>query len=199
MKGGGGGAIIGYSLGGGVIIPCFLYLISIIFFNPNKVTETVINQYIGNSIEIQADSAGNVSYWDRENSNGKLGLQSIRIRYFLAKGGEGAQYYHCFIFNSNKYHKYFKLIALSGVGAFIRPSYYVSIIITVNKDDFNNPAYGTIDNPIPVLKFIGKDQSLRPDNKDYDKTLMTIKHRKNVEIYLKYVMPKKEFKERFGK
>ena len=196
MKGG-GGAIIGYVLGGAVIIPFILYLISIVFYKSNKVTEAILNQYIENSEEIKVDSAGNVSYWESSRSNGKLGIQSIKITYFLAKNNTGTQYYPCFIFNSKKFHKYFKLIGLSEY--IYDPPWDKSIVMTVNKEDFNNPAYGTINNPVPVLKFIGADKSVRSDNKDYDRAYMDTVYHKNVEMYLKYVMPKKEFKARFGK
>jgi hypothetical protein len=74
-----------------------------------------------------------------------------------------------------------------------------NILITVNEEELNNPAYGTLKKPVPILKFTGVDASLRPDNKDYDQAYMDTVYRNNVEMYLKYLMPKKEFKERFGK
>ena len=35
------------------------------------------------------------------------------------------------------------------------------VILTVNRDDMNNPEYGTKENPVPVLKDIGVDESIR--------------------------------------
>ena len=60
-----------------------------------------------------------------------------------------------------------------------------------------NPEYGTKDNPVPVLKMIGGDESIRDGDKDYDKAYMDSFYRKNVIRYLKYKMPKKEFERRF--
>ena len=33
------------------------------------------------------------------------------------------------------------------------------VILTVNRDDMNNPEYGTKENPVPVLKDVGVDES----------------------------------------
>ena len=65
------------------------------------------------------------------------------------------------------------------------------------EDYMNNPAYGTKENPVPVLKDIGVDESIRDYEKDYDKAYMDSFYRENVIRYLKYKMPKSEFKRRF--
>ena len=44
----------------------------------------------------------------------------------------------------------------------------MKVILTVNRDDMNNPEYGTKENPVPVLKDVGVDESIR----DYDKTMI---------------------------
>ncbi|MGN7988584.1 hypothetical protein ACTJKC_14645 [Pedobacter sp. 22226] len=76
----------------------------------------------------------------------------------------------------------------------------------VNQDDLKDPSYGTKEKPIPVFNFKGIGEpiritsesegsvngyeSLEPTNEQY-------KH--NVLTYLTYIMPKDEFKKRFGK
>ena len=44
--------------------------------------------------------------------------------------------------------------------------------MTVNKDDMNNPAYGTKDNPVPVLKMVGVHESIRDNDRDNDQAYM---------------------------
>ena len=46
-----------------------------------------------------------------------------------------------------------------------------------------------------VLKDIGVDESIRDYEKDYDKAYMDSFYRENVIRYLKYKMPKEEFKD----
>ena len=71
------------------------------------------------------------------------------------------------------------------------------VILTVNRDDMNNPEYGTKENPVPVLKDVGVDESIRDNDQDYNKKYMDSFYRENVIRYLKYKMPKSEFKRRF--
>ncbi len=71
------------------------------------------------------------------------------------------------------------------------------VYLTVNQDDMNNSQYGTKENPIPVLKMVGVNESIRDEEKDYDKAYMDSFYRNNVIRYLKYKMPRKEFERRF--
>ena len=103
------------------------------------------------------------------------------------------QYYP---FYSEEFKKYFSIMC------FLDPTEMhwpcdMKVILTVNRDDMNNPAYGTKENPVPVLKDIGVDESIRDYEKDYDKAYMDSFYRENVIRYLKYKMPKSEFKRRF--
>ena len=76
--------------------------------------------------------------------------------------------------------------------------YGMKVILTVNRDDMNNPEYGTKENPVPVLKDVGVDESIRDYDKDYDKAYMDSFYRGRMSyVYLKYKMPKSEFKRRF--
>ena len=61
----------------------------------------------------------------------------------------------------------------------------------------NNPAYGTKDNPVPVLKAVGVSEPIWFSGKDTDSVFMDNFYRNNVINYLKYKMPKEEFKRRF--
>ena len=62
-----------------------------------------------------------------------------------------------------------------------------------------NPQYGTKENPVPVLKMVGVNESIRLDNKDFDTTYMNEFYKNNVIRYLKYKMSKEEFNKRFKK
>ena len=199
----GGGAILGYMLGGAIIVPLALWLISIIFYAPNKVTMTIIQQYMKESI-ILKDSIERIPFKEYLDLDEKIGgLKIKRYTQYLAKNNTGSRRYFCYGFYSKKYHKYFQLTTMiEGTYCFgsISDGSVKNIIATVNEKDLNNPAYGnTMDNQIPVLKFIGADASIRPDNKDYDQTYMDTTYYNNVKMYLEYIMPKKEFKARFGK
>jgi hypothetical protein len=78
------------------------------------------------------------------------------------------------------------------------------INVNVNQDDINNPLYGTKQNPIPIFSFKGVKEPVRivsdnPGSVNGYKTLEPThaEYEHNILIYLKYVMPQKEFKARF--
>ena len=73
------------------------------------------------------------------------------------------------------------------------------VYLTVNEDEMSNPAYGTKDNPVPVLKMVGAHESIRDNDRDYDQAYMDSFYYNNVIRYLKYKMPKEEFERRFKK
>ncbi len=112
-----------------------------------------------------------------------------RSNYFDNPSAEYVPFY------SMEHKKFFNIIFM---GYFTTWGFYnKEVYLTVNKDDMYNPEYGTKDNPVPVLKMIGVDESIRDGDKDYDKAYMDSFYRKNVIRYLKYKMSKKEFERRF--
>ena len=223
------GYALGYILGGAVLIPLIYHLISLVLYTPNKLTEAEINQYMTDTVVIRDSDTGDmIREQERENKadsgekikimDDSLGLQSRYYTIDLEKHARGLHFYLGYIFYSDKYHKYIQLTSMEdgdngandigGNGGFggsyaglDNDSFYLvrDYIMTVNKKDFNNPAYGTKANPIPVFKFIGATISIRKNNKDYDQAYMDTVFYNNVKIYLQYIMPKKEFKARFGK
>jgi hypothetical protein len=193
------GYVTGWILGGAVVVPLLYYLISLIFYAPNKVTETAINQYIADSTIIKIKMNPNPLI-DRIKNDSTGGHIKTYIA-FLSRHNKGNRDYGTNIFYCKEYGKYFSAIFLSE-RKFLwidLNSYDKNVFLTINKKDFNNPKYGSLKNPVPVLKITGVDSSIRDDNKDFDNLYMDSTYRKNVKIYIEYLMPKKEFKERFGK
>jgi hypothetical protein len=75
-----------------------------------------------------------------------------------------------------------------------------TIYIRVNNDDLKNPDYGSKEHPIPVFKVWGANSPLTADygvNNPINYDVSDEQYKYNVMVYLTFVMPKKEFKERF--
>ena len=97
-------------------------------------------------------------------------------------------------FYCKEYKKYMNIIAFVDVnGSYVEKELY----LTVNRDDMNNPEYGTKENPVPVLKAVGVSEPIWFSGKDTDSIFMDNFYRNNVINYLKYKMPKEEFERRF--
>ncbi|MDR0793945.1 MAG: hypothetical protein LBE82_11600, partial [Chitinophagaceae bacterium] len=157
------GYFLGRALAALVIVPLGYYLITIIYYSPNKVSEEEINKYINNNENIKDDSVKSYSFWDQQN-NDKIGLQLKTYTVYRDKSHTGIRHYSSYVFYSDKYHKYFEIMAIAEGGGVIDRCLEIgigNILIVSNKKDFNNPAYGTIDNPVPVFKFVGAEKSIR--------------------------------------
>lgn len=78
------------------------------------------------------------------------------------------------------------------------------VLAYVNKDDLNNPIYGTKEKPIPVFSYKGIKEPIRISSQSpgsvngYESIEPTqAEYEHNVLLYLKYIMTKDEFKKRF--
>ena len=188
---------LGQILGTVVAFPLLCFLINIFYYSNkyNDVAELYYKEYMNNSYDIEVTMPEEKSqcYLENQDENVKTS-ETFRIRmdnnFFTNPQG---QYYP---FYSKEFKKYFSIMCFLGPTEMHWPC-DMKVILTVNRDDMNNPAYGTKENPVPVLKDIGVDESIRDYEKDYDKAYMDSFYRENVIRYLKYKMPKSEFKKRF--
>ena len=159
-------------------------------------------QYIKNSKQIKVRV-------DEKNFDEKFGYTRYLKYTIYYKGISGGSKNYMFLDNyTNKYFNIMRFdISQQGIsGTQDKVISNKEIYVMVNNDEIDNPAFGTITNPIHVFSFKGvekrievnkengKDKmiwiSLEPTQKEYEN---------NVIQYLTYVMSGKEFKERFEK
>jgi len=177
-----------------VIAPCTVLAINLLFFPKNGEAEKYLSDYINNSIKIELypEDKKDVHF---EIRRVYTGLHTAFLRGKLT----GARIYDMIFFN-NKYQKYFsitmipeKIVQSEIYDACIREK---MIIAKVNRFELGNEHYGTPDNPIPIFMF----EIPTEKHPDFLKVKMTEEqYRRTVLFYLNYMMPKKEFKERFEK
>ena len=191
------GGVFGIVVCSYFILPLYYCLMNLFFYSP-KVTDEQIDKYImADSVIITTHLAKRTVY---DIINRDKEIEGPGVKYITISLGRRDKHwpYQAYLFYEKDYKKYFLLIAFD-TGGFIFGIDGQNVVMKVNKNDLNNPALGAVDNPVPVLKFWGADKSLREDDKDYNKAWMDNDYRINVKSYLEYIMPKKEFKERFGK
>ena len=190
---------LGQILGTIVGFPLLVFLINLFYFSNkyNDNAEQYYKEYMNNSYDIEVTMPEEKSqcYLKNQDENFRATetfITKMDNNYFSNPDGVYMPFY------SGKYKKYFSIMCFLGLQDMWWP-YGMKVFLTVNKDDMNNPAYGTKENPVPVLKDIGVDESIRDNDQDYDKAYMDSFYRENVIRYLKYKMPKSEFKRRFKK
>ena len=188
---------LGQILGTVVGFPLLCFLINIFYYSNkyNDDAEQYCDNYIKKSYDIEVMMPEEKSKYYLKNQDENFRATETFItkmdnNYFSNPDGVYMPFY------SGKYKKYFSIMCFLGLQDMWWP-YGMKVILTVNKDDMNNPEYGTKENPVPVLKDVGVAESIRDYDKDYDKAYMDSFYRENVIRYLKYKMPKSEFKRRF--
>ena len=188
---------LGQILGTVVAFPLLCFLINIFYYSNkyNDDAEQYYKEYMNNSYDIEVTMPEEKSQCYLENQDENFRATETFItkmdnNYFSNPDGVYMPFY------SGKYKKYFSIMCFLGLQDMWWP-YGMKVILTVNRDDMNNPEYGTKENPVPVLKDIGVDESIRDNDQDYDNAYMDSFYRENVIRYLKYKMPKSEFKRRF--
>ena len=119
--------------------------------------------------------------------------ESFKVTYDSKKFFSYPSADYC-IFFCSEYQKCMNIISFQNVDG----NYWgKEVVLTINRDDMNNPEYGTKDNPVPVLKAVGVSEPIWFSGKDTDSVFMDKFYRNNVINYLKYKMPKGEFERRF--
>ena len=188
---------LGQIIGTLLVIPLIAFLINKFYFSNkyNEDAEQHYRSYINNSYEIKvAMPKENSRYYleniDKDVTTTEIFRTKLDNNYFSNPEAWYIPFY------SIEYKKYFSIMCFLSLKDMFWP-YGMKVILTVNRDDMNNPEYGTKENPVPVLKDVGVDESIRDYGKDYDKAYMDSFYRNNVIRYLKYKMPKDEFKRRF--
>ena len=188
---------LGQILGTVVGFPLLIFLINIFYYSNkyNDDAEQYYEDYMNNSydIEVAMPEEKSKCYLKNQDEDVKT-VETFRTRmvnnYFANPSGWYIPFF------SVEYKKYLSIMYFVDTSQMYWP-YGRKVILTVNRDDMNNPEYGTKENPVPVLKDIGVDESIRDNDQDYDKAYMDSFYRENVIRYLKYKMPKSEFKKRF--
>ena len=189
--------LLGSLIGSAFVVPMVSNLIDKFYYKEKYNNNAAIfyNQYKDNSYIIKVSMP---------NADSKLYLHNVdREKYPLSEVFDTTYNSSNFFYNPSadytsfyckEYKKYMNIIAFKDVnGSYVEKELY----LTVNRDDMNNPAYGTKENPVPVLKAVGVSEPIWFSGKDTDSVFMDKFYRNNVINYLKYKMPKEEFNRRF--
>lgn len=188
---------LGQIIGCVVCFPLLIFLVNVFYYS-NKYNDDAVlyyKDYIKKSYNIivtmpEEKSKYYLKNQDQDIKTSETFIKKIDNNFFSNPEGYYIPFY------SVEYKKYFSIMCFIGMNEMYWP-YGMKVTLMVNKDEMNNPKYGTKENPVPILRYIGVDESIRDYDKDYDRKYMDSVYSENVIGYLKYKMPKGEFKRRF--
>ena len=203
---------IGYFLGLLIGAPLVFFLISYIFLRPRNIEEIQILNYIDNSEKkLLKEPIPYLSKYDGDDE--RLGGSTISKTTYFSNRNMSYLRGDSYIFFSKELNKYVQTLVISE-GAYLNKelldfgnskknkNVFPDIIFYYNKIQNEDPSYGTIDKPLPILHFRSANpalKSMRKENKDADEAYLKKVYEENVKLYLGYFIEKEDFKKLFPK
>ena len=202
---------IGYFLGATLGAALLFFIVSFIFLRPRKVSDGQINIFINNSIGLEIRKVPLITVFSIPKQDERLGGDLVsKMTYFSNRNMSyvKADTYSFFSKELNKYVRTYVISEGGGMNSeFIRfgdndknKEYWPDIYIYINKTQNEDPSYGTIEKPLPILHFRSANpalRSMRQNNRDSDSAYLKDRYTENVKLYLEYFIEKEDFKKLF--
>lgn len=201
---------LGWIIGTCIVGPVLLYLFNILFMGGNKIAIAYADKYIQNSdtIEIEIPHLNFL----------KLKHESFHTSLSRYGGGGNVKSYYTAIFYSKTYQRYLSLVRFSGYN-FCRMTNLkgeihtwdaelsrfdmiesresnIVVLARVNRVQWNDPSYGTKENPIPFF-WMCTLSDYNPEM-GYVATISDEVNKIFVSEYLSRFLPEKEFVRLYG-
>lgn len=183
---------LGWLIGVLIVFPIIIFGVNYLFKKKENNAKTAIPRYIEKCIELKLQFPNQLKFRD--------------TLYTISLMSPPLKIYKIFFkdLSMNKYMEitFFNYPEDKGM-AFPSSLRGKETLMTINKDDLNDPSYGTQENPLPVFKVreILPDSvsKKRGEENGWNVDITDKQFKYNVEQYLTYIMPKEEFKKRFEK
>ncbi|MBO9674065.1 MAG: hypothetical protein J7577_11515 [Sphingobacteriaceae bacterium] len=197
---------IGYLIGAAIVLPLIIIVWNKYFLKENNNAELFVKPYTVNLVEISThipDMKGlPVGEYPYEE---KLVNTKIATKNMGRDASNRSRYAFKDIYD-NVLKKNIRIVMFDINRSFWYKIGDSTVIMKVNKDDLNNPKYGTKEKPLICFSLKSAHSSLtaignnvEDNGKIYKIDTSPEQFEYNVYMYLTYVMPKAEFKERFEK
>ncbi len=189
---------IGYIIGLLIGIPLFVVIINLLFFRGNNPSKQEVQFYILNSkidaVLVESILPKNQQYISGISRRGSPSGFLYKYPIYSKKYNKHFILYVFYPFDTNSKFRY----RLLGEKAF--ENGFLKLVVRINQKQLLNPKYGTKGNPISV--FPVDMLNLNWKESGYQSDPFHVSEKTNflfVEQYLKFFMPKEEFKEMFRK
>ncbi|OBW39667.1 hypothetical protein AB670_03989 [Chryseobacterium sp. MOF25P] len=182
---------MGYVIGVLIGIPLFILLVNFLFFRGNNVTKNNVTEYL------------NHSFIDTVQLKPEVERSSTQYIIGLSRRGNPSAFLYRYLFYSEKYKKHFSLMLFKGFDSNSEERHMVLrrnengdlLSVRINQDQLQSKKYGTKENPVPIFAI-----DLLNLQGGFSKNPFKVSEQTNlifVEQYLKFFMPKEEFKNMF--
>ncbi len=193
----------GYIIGAMIVLPFLLIGYNRFFINKND-SEKYIYDYLKDFLEIKINVPKAHSVKELVISESKT--IKMQAKNMGRDGSKRTTMRYRIVYDQNT-RKYFQITMFDLYNQFFGAIDDNQVLITVNKQDFDNPIYGTKDKPLMVFSARGANKPLserRATEQDLGGRAYNIDttpewYKYNTYMYLTYIMTNDEFKARFEK
>jgi len=197
---------IGYAIASLIIIPVAVFVYNSYYIKENRDVTPFSKQYVGDTVELNFKMPSNKLILGGEDPyKWELITTHLSRKNMGPNGSRRSTYFYQDIY-SKGYNKHIRIAMFDLSNLFWFDIGDSTVMLKVNKEDFNNPKYGSNEKPLMCFSLRGangpiliKGRGTKNEGKIINKDTPPEQFEYNVYMYLTYVMPRKEFKERFGK
>lgn len=194
------GFIFGLTVG----IPLLIIIINFLFFRGNQVTSEQVKKYIDNSAIIEVFIPSGIK-------------RNYKVYYPKLTRGNNIKVIYRHTFYAEQYQKYLMLVSFAGFdysdvfnGDISKSRCRVIgeggyFLVRANQAQWNDPAYGTAKNPIPIfgVEIIGREEGKPKDIRSIRQTKEQFDVRDEINVifveqYLDHFITKAEFNKLFN-
>ena len=200
------GGALGYIIGALVVLPLIIFISNRYFIKENRAIEKYIKPFMQNAMEIQIKmpNTSNLPFGQYRFKDDLITTQ-LATKNMGRDASKRSKYYYQDIY-SPKYNKNIRIVMFDLTHLFWANIGDSTVMLKVNKDDFNSSEYGTKVKPLICFSLRGANRTLtaissgvKDSGKIYNIDTPPEQFGYNVYMYRTYIMPRKEFKERFEK
>ncbi|MGN7988582.1 hypothetical protein ACTJKC_14635 [Pedobacter sp. 22226] len=200
------GGALGYIIGAMIVLPLIIFIYNKYFIKENDHVEPFIKPYIENVIELKFKMPNTSEMPFDKNPFISEQIETKLVRKNMTGSNSKLSYYRYQDIYSPLYKKHVRIGMVDLTTLFWNDIGDSTVMLKINKDDFNNPKYGTKEKPLMCFSLRGANGPLtaigsgvKDSGKVYNIDTPPEQFDYNVYMYLTYVMPKEEFEERFEK
>ena len=200
------GGLMGYLIGAIIVLPIIIFVWNKYFLKKNNDADSFTKSYISNVVEVNIHipksrglPVGEYPYQD-ELINTKIAAKN------MAKDETSRSHYAFRDVFDNVTKRNIRIVMFDINRSFWYDIGDSTVMLKVNKDDFNSSEYGTKAKPLICFSLRGANRALtaigsgvKDSGKIYNIDTPPEQFGYNVYMYRTYIMPRKEFKERFEK
>ena len=200
------GGALGYIIGAMIVLLLIIFIYNKYFVKENNNVEPFVKFYMQNVIEMKFKMSNTSSIPIGKEPYISEQIETKLVKKNMTGSNSKLSYYRYQDIYSPFYKRHIRIGMVDLTTLFWNDIGDSTVMLKVNKDDFNSPEYGTKEKPLMYFSLRGANRPLtaigsgvKDSGKIYNIDTSPKQFDYNVYMYLTYVMPKEEFADRFEK